>query len=366
MRFLARFLATEAASGIVLMAAAALALLLANSPFAALYAAAFSAHATTLVINDGLMALFFLLIGMEIKREFAEGALSTRARAMLPAIGAAGGVITPALIYWWFNGQDAYAMRGFAIPTATDIAFSLGVLALFGKRVPASLKVFLMAVAVIDDLIAVAIIAVFYTDSLSLLMLALSFGLAIQLFMMNRRGIDNPASYLVIGALLWWCVLKSGVHPTIAGVALGLLMPAAAAERIEPRLHPWVAFGIMPLFALANAGVPLFGLRFADLMQPLPLGIALGLFAGKQLGIFGACWMAIRCRLAEKPKGASWPQIYAVCIIAGIGFTMSLFIGDLAFVNPDVKNWMRLGVLSGSLCSAIIGSIVLASRLPRR
>lgn len=363
------FLALEASSGIVLMCAAVLALVLANSPFSAGYEALLGAgvrHA----VNDGLMALFFLLVGLEIKREMLQGELAGWRRAALPLIGALGGIVLPAMIYLGMN-HGMPAARGWAIASATDIAFSVGVLALLGSRIPAGLKIFLLAVAVIDDLVAVIIIAVFYTSELNLMALT-GAGLALLLLYVAARV--KPRSlwpYLALGVLLWWAVLNSGVHATIAGVALGFMIPMhiigrngkTLAKSLEHRLHPWVAYGIMPVFALANAGVSLAEVDGQVLLQPLPLGIALGLLVGKQLGIFTACRLAVALKIAHLPVGVRWRGLYGVCIIAGIGFTMSLFIGSLAFSDPVVQNEVRLGVMMGSIASALLGYIYLRCTL---
>lgn len=321
---------------------------------------------STHTINDGLMALFFLLIGMELKRELVSGELAGFKKAVLPVAGAAGGVMLPALIFLSLN-HGAPEVRGWAIPTATDIAFSLGVLALLGPRVPPALKIFLMAVAVIDDLIAVAIIALFYASELDSLMLLLALGVCAGLALLNRKGITRLAVYLLSGAVLWFFTLHSGVHATLAGVALGLVIPLRASKRLEETLHPWVAFGIVPLFAFANAGMPLSGISLSGFLEPLPLGILLGLFLGKQLGIFAFSWLLIRLGVAAKPQGVTWMAFYGACMVAGIGFTMSLFIGALAFPssNPSMIA-TRLGVLTGSLFSGLSGYIVLAIALNRR
>lgn len=353
-----RFFKTETASGVVLIGAALFAMMAANSPWALEYALATGAAAHA--INDGLMVIFFLLIGLEIKREFVEGELATRAQALLPVVAACGGVALPAAIFLAFN-HGTEAARGWAIPSATDIAFSLGVLALAGNRVPLALKVFLMAVAVIDDLIAVVVIALFYTAGINEAALAGAGAAAALLLAINRAGVGRIGLYALAGAVLWYFVLCSGVHATIAGVVLGLLIPlrdragASVAGRLEHGLHPWVAFGIIPLFAFANAGVPLSGMSAQSMLQPLPLGIALGLFAGKQLGIFAAAWVAVRLGLAQRPVGAGWLAFYAVCMIAGIGFTMSLFIGTLAFADSEMMVYTRAGVLAGSVASAVLG-----------
>ena len=348
------FLKLESASGLVLLAAALTAVAFANSPFAESYHALI--RPLTFTINDGLMAIFFLIVGIEIKREVKEGELSTRATAAMPVVAALGGIILPALIYSYFN-WGTHAMRGWAIPSATDIAFSLGVLALMGSRVPQRLKIFLMAVAVIDDLAAVVIIAVFYTDHLSWQALAAAFICLAALMVMSRR-MTVLWPYIIAGIALWIATVYSGVHPTVAGVALAFLMPLSLGKRLLHHLHPWVAFGVMPVFAFANAGVPLAGIDMPQLLSPVPLGIALGLFLGKQIGIFAASWLFALATRTALPVPAS--QFYAVCMIAGIGFTMSLFIGTLAFPGEAAQVHVRIGVIIGSLLSAVFGYILLA------
>jgi NhaA family Na+:H+ antiporter len=379
LRKIQEFLRLEAAGGILLAVAALVALLLANSPLVAFYDILLGTKVEVQVgvlelrkplllwINDGLMAIFFLLVGLEIKREVLQGELSTPAKAALPAIAAVGGMAVPAAIYVAFNVDDAERLHGWAIPAATDIAFAVGVLALLGERVPSSLKVFLLALAIIDDLGAIVIIAIFYTGHLSLFALALAVSALVLLLVLNRAGVTRVAAYVLVGIFLWVCVLKSGVHATLAGVALAFAVPVdgGGAEdegplaRLEQALHPWVAYGILPLFAFANAGVALDGLSPATLVEPVPLGIAAGLFLGKQIGVFLFVWAAVRLGLGERPEGASWVQIYGVALLCGIGFTMSLFIGTLAFEDPAFADDVRLGVLGGSLLSAVAGYAVL-------
>ncbi|MDA8232119.1 MAG: Na+/H+ antiporter NhaA [Magnetospirillum sp.] len=369
------FLRLEAAGGVVLAAAAALAIILANSPLGGIYDAVLGAEAAVRVgplglsqslvhwINDGLMAVFFLLVGLEIKREMLAGELSTRKRAALPAIAALGGMAVPALVYLAFNWRNPVAVRGWAIPSATDIAFAVGVLSLAGKRVPSSLKAFLLALAILDDLGAIAIIAVFYTSHLS----ALSLGLAAlgcgALAGLNALGVRAIAAYVLVGVFVWLCVLESGVHATLAGVVLAFAIPLRGPDssllRVEAALHPWVTFGILPLFALANAGVSLRGLSPASLAEPVPLGILLGLFLGKQAGVAIASLAAFRLGLGEFPAGASRRQFHATAVLTGIGFTMSLFIGTLAFQEPGYEAALRIGVLAGSLLSAATGYLLL-------
>jgi len=376
-----RFLQLEAASGLILMAAAVLALVIANSPLDWLYDRLLSARLALTIdgegldkplllwINDGLMAIFFLLVGLEIKRELAGGELSSWDKAALPAIGAVGGMAVPALVYLAITWSTPQWHGGWAIPAATDIAFALGVLSLLGPRVPAALKIFLLALAIIDDLGAIVIIALFYTSNLSLLALALAGGSLVALLALRLFGVRHLAPYLLVGVFLWICVLKSGVHATLAGVAVAAFIPAnrkgaeaeSPLEHLEHALHPWVAFAIMPIFAFANAGVSLAGITLASLAEPLPLGIALGLLVGKQVGVMLFAWAAVRLRLAALPAGVSWRAFYGVAVLTGIGFTMSLFIGTLAFDAPEAGVGVRVGVLLGSLAAAVGGYLWLRS-----
>jgi len=351
------FLDSEAAGGIILMVAAGLALVVANSPVSAAYFSALNAYLGPLSvshwINDGLMAVFFLLVGLEIKREVVDGQLSTWPRRVLPGIAAAGGMAVPALIYVALNAGDGEALRGWAIPTATDIAFALGVLSLLGNRVPASLKVFLTALAIIDDLGAVIIIALFYTSGLSGLYLGGAFGVLAVLIILNRSGVALLLPYLLLGLLLWFFVLQSGVHATLAGVALALTIPirrapgiahdlqASPLHRLEHGLHAVVPFVIVPLFGFANAGVSFSGMTPAALVEPLTLGVALGLVAGKLIGVLGTSWIAIRAGLADMPANAGWSHLTGVALLCGIGFTMSLFIGLLVFALGLVSSLRR-------------------------
>jgi NhaA family Na+:H+ antiporter len=371
------FLKLEAAGGIVLVATAALALIIANSPLASIYDAVLHlpvsfqfgalvfAKPLLLWINDGLMAIFFLLMGLEIKRELVAGELSSWDKASLPGYCALGGMIVPALIFYLLNASDPSSLRGWAIPTATDIAFAMGVLSLLGPRVPNALKIFLLALAIIDDLGAIVIIAIFYTADLSFLSLGLAALGILALFALNRLGVRRLAPYILAGTFIWVCVLKSGVHATLAGVVVAMFIPIRPAvgqkkqetplERLEHMLLPWVSFAIMPSFAFANAGVSLAGITGEDLTAPLTLGIALGLFLGKQIGVFGVGWIAIKIGLCRPPEGLSWAAFYGVSLLAGIGFTMSLFIGSLAFDDLAHATAIRLGVFSGSLFSAVAG-----------
>jgi len=378
------FFQHQAAGGVVLIAAALLALFLSNSALSSLYdsllkipvvvqVGTFELNKPLLLwINDGLMAIFFFLIGLEIKREIFEGHLSNFRQAGLPLAAALGGMVCPALIYIALNYTNPSAINGWAIPAATDIAFALGVLALLGPRVPVALKVFLLALAIIDDLGAIVIIALFYTSDLSPLMLGIAaVGVAILAYM-NARSVTRIAPYLLVGLVVWVCVLKSGVHATLAGVAVALFIPLRAEnvdgrsplKDVEHRLTPWVMFGVMPTFAFANAGVVLHGLSFSDLFAGVPLGIAAGLFIGKQLGIMSFVWVGVKLGIARLPEGVTWLQIYGVALLAGIGFTMSLFVGTLAFSDPSYLTDVRIGVLTGSFLSAISGALILHYCLP--
>jgi len=351
------FLRRETAGGILLMAAAALALLVVNSPLGPVYDAALTVPIRH-VIDDGLMAVFFLLVSLEIKRELVVGELSTLAQAALPAGAALGGMLAPALLYVAVTARNPADLRGWAIPSATDIAFSLGVLSLLGSRVPGSLKVFLAALAILDDLGAIVIIALFYTAELSLPALGLA-GLALVGLGLLAWRKASLWLYVPLGLFLWACLLKSGVHPTLAGVAVGLAIPVVQADSLERRLHPYVSFAILPLFAFANAGLRLSDLSLHLLAQPLLLGIAAGLFVGKQVGVFAAAAVMIRWCGARLPEGANWRQLYGAAVLTGIGFTMSLFIGALAFPGAAQAEEVRFGVVAGSLASAVLGALLL-------
>ena len=379
---LRRFLDSEATGGLILVGAATLALVLANSPLAPAYFGGLErdlgGRSVLHWVNDGLMALFFLLIGLEVKREFIAGELSTWPRRALPGFAAAGGMLVPALIYVAVNAGQPANLRGWAIPTATDIAFALGVLMLLGRRVPVSLKVFLTALAIIDDLGAVIIIAAVYTAEVEMLWLALAGVLLAILYGLNRLGVAKLTPYVLLGLLLWYVMLRSGVHATLAGIALAMTVPIRTARgriedgrsplhRLEHKLQPWVAFAIVPLFGFANAGVSLLGLGWDVALAEIPLGIALGLFVGKQVGVFSFSWLALRLGLADPPRDASAAQLYGVSVLCGIGFTMSLFIGLLAFPGAaEVQQGVKAGVLAGSLCSALLGSAILALARPER
>lgn len=376
----------EMVSGLMLITAAALALIVSNTGASGVYFGvleqyvrlgfgAFALEKSVLHwINDGLMAIFFLLVGLEIKREFLEGALSTPKKAALPLIAAVGGMAGPILVFLAVNGSSTETLNGWAIPAATDIAFALGVLALLGKRAPTSLKVLLLSIAVIDDVGAVAIIALFYTENVQIMMLgaaALCIGSMVAL---NVAGVRRLLPYLLLAALLWVFVLKSGVHATLAGVATAAVIPLrgrkegdqSPLKRLEHALHPWSIFLILPIFAFANSGVSLGGIALADMATPLTLGVAAGLFFGKQLGVFLAVFGAAALKTCRKPEGVSWAQIYGLACLTGIGFTMSLFIGGLAFAEAAYIDQAKIGVLAGSAASAILGVAVLLRFAPKR
>jgi len=372
-----QFLRLEAAAGIVLGFATLLALLASNSGLAGLYGtfldlpveirlgALHIGKPLLLWINEGLMAIFFLLVGLEIKRELVEGELSSLRQAMLPALAAVGGMAVPALFYVLCNLGNAVALRGWAIPAATDIAFTVGVLSLFGRRVPIGLKVFLLALAIFDDFGSIVIIAVFYTADLSVASLLLAAAVLLVMLILNRLGVTRIAPYALLGIVLWVCVLKSGVHATLAGVAMALAVPMRKADgesplkHLEHTLHPWVAFLVVPLFGFANAGVSFAGVTGAALLDGVSLGITAGLFIGKQIGVVGTVLACVRLGWARLPDGVSWLGLYSVAVLAGIGFTMSLFIGTLAWDTTEHAVPLRLGVLAGSLLSGIVGYALL-------
>ncbi|GJD50105.1 Na(+)/H(+) antiporter NhaA [Methylobacterium crusticola] len=369
-------LVSGAGGGLVLMASAVLALIVANGPLGPAYAQALHAAIGPMSllhwINDGLMAVFFLLVGLEIKREVLDGGLRTWPDRALPGIAALGGMAVPALVYVAINAGTPATLRGWAIPAATDIAFALGVLGLLGSRAPVSLKVFLTALAILDDLGAVLIIALFYTADLSWPVLGLAAAVLAMLVTLNRVGLRRLGPYLILGAALWLLVLRSGLHATVAGVLLALAIPLRASpgrpddsrsplHRLEHALQPWVAYLILPVFGFANAGVSLAGLEAGALLAPVTLGVASGLFVGKQIGVLGGIWLAVRAGVAHKPAGAGWRHIYGVSLLCGIGFTMSLFIGGLAFARqPEFDTETKLGVLAGSLLSTLAGALVLS------
>ena len=379
----------ESAGGIVLMAVAALALVAANSPLSGYYdlfietpveiriGALEIAKPLLLWVNDGLMAVFFFLVGLEVKRELMEGELSRPANVLLPALGAVGGILGPVGLYIFFNYGDPVGMNGWAIPAATDIAFALGILMLLGNRVPVSLKVFLVSLAIFDDLGAIVIIALFYSSNLSVESLVVAALCLLILAYMNWRHVSAVPAYVFVGVVMWVAVLKSGVHATLAGVALAMFIPMRSKDEpdrsplreLEHDLHTVVAFGVLPLFAFVNAGISFAGMSIADLLHPVSLGIAAGLFAGKQLGVFLLCFLAIRLGMAKLPDGATWGSLYGVAVLSGVGFTMSLFIDTLAFENLPADAVFdfdaRLGILLGSLASGVLGSLVLNRTLPK-
>ncbi len=384
------FLKLESASGILLMVAAVLAMIVANSPLDLYYTSFLNipvevrvgdleiAKPLLLWVNDGLMAVFFFLIGLELKREIMEGDLKDPANVMLPAIGAVGGVLVPVGLYLVFNHGDTDMRGGWAIPAATDIAFALALLMMLGSRVPAALKVFLVSLAIFDDLAAIVIIAIFYTSELSTRALVTTAVCLIVLIIMKKRGVSSVSPYLWVGLVMWVSVLKSGVHATLAGVALAAFIPLkvpgepdrSPLRELEHDLHTLVAFAILPIFAFVNAGVSFRGVGFEDLLHPVPLGIAAGLFIGKQVGVFGFCWLAIKAGVAKLPTGATWGSLWGVSILCGVGFTMSLFIGSLAFENTssDIRELFdeRLGIILGSLISGVVGYFVLSRVLSKQ
>lgn len=377
LRAIDRFFSHEASGGILLMLSALAALLVANSPLSSGYHETLGTYLAVtfggeglqkpliLWINDGLMAIFFFLIGLELKREMLEGKLKNPKDVMLPGMAAVGGMVLPALVFLWFNISIPETVGGWAIPAATDIAFALGILALIGSRAPASLKVFLLTLAILDDLGAIVIIALFYTAELKVHYLMMALMPLAALAWLNMRGQHRMAPMILLGAIMWFFVLKSGVHATLAGVVTAFFIPLtdkwgkSPLHSLEHALAPYVLYLIVPIFAFANAGVVLQGLTFSDLLAPLPMGIALGLIIGKQMGVFGVTWLMVKSGLARMPTGANWLHIYGIACLAGIGFTMSLFIGSLSFADPAQMNAVRLGVLSGSLVSAILGYGVL-------
>lgn len=377
----------DISGGIVLIVAAVIALVFANTGLNSVYNGMLNLPIVVAVgsfdiskslflwVNDGLMALFFLLVGLEVKREFLEGSLSEPSQVVLPGIAALAGVIFPALIYAAFNWGDADAIRGWAIPSATDIAFAIGIFSLFSRHLPISLKMFLLSVAIFDDIAAILIIALFYSQDLSFLSLLIAGAGTVCLFILNRLQVRHISAYMVIGIVIWVAVLKSGVHATLAGFLIAWFIPIKLTNQydqpllksLEHGLKPWITFCILPIFAFVNAGVDLRGISLDTLMTPVTLGIIVGLFIGKQVGIFGICWLSIKLKIAKIPENATWRELYGVCVLAGIGFTMSLFIGSLAFDGDGTEliSHVKLGVLAGSLLSAICGAIILTrSRKP--
>ena len=365
---LRKFFQLESASACILFACAILALALSNSPWNSYYEALIVKTQILHVTNEGLMTIFFLLVGLEIKYELFYGALNSFRKALLPGIAAAGGMLVPAFIYLLINYDHAISLQGWAIPTATDIAFSLGILTLLGSRIPATLKIFLMALAIFDDLAAIVVIAVFYTNNISILFLCLACLCVGILIILNIRKVHQLSVYCLLGAGLWFCLLKAGIHPTLAGGVLAFLIPLRSSSTLEHspsyklkhNLHPWVAFGILPLFAFANAGVSFLTTGFNDLELPVFFGILLGLFLGKPIGIFGFCWLSVKFRLAQLPKHVGWFDLFAISILCGIGFTISLFIGTLAFGDYSMHlNSVKIGVLLGSVLSGIVAYVLL-------
>ena len=369
------------------MATALLAIIIANTPLVAYYnllldvpveikiGSLVIAKPLLLWINDGLMAIFFFLVGLELKRELVEGELSEPKKLVLPAVGAVGGMLVPALIYVWFNYDNSVAIKGWAIPAATDIAFALGVLSLLGSRVPIALKVFLTSLAIFDDIGAIVIIALFYTSKVSFTALLVASLCLPILWWLNRSGVTGRSPYILVGVIMWASLLKSGVHATLAGVALAAFIPlkdsanpqVSPLKTLEHDLHSVVAFFVLPVFAFANAGLSFHGMSSDAIFHPVPIGVALGLVVGKQLGIFSLCWLAIKMGFAEIPKGMNWGAIYGVSALCGIGFTMSLFIGSLAFEETGVNLLFdeRLGIIVGSIISGIIGYLILNRSLPK-
>jgi len=376
-----RFLKLETSGGFLLMGALVLAIIAANTGLKPFYNAFLNtpvelrigdlqlAKPLLLWINDALMAVFFFLVGLELKREVVNGQLSSPSKVVLPVLAAAAGIIVPALIYWAMNSGDPTAMRGWAIPTATDIAFALGILALLGSRVPSALKLFLLAVAIIDDIGAIVIIAIFYSGDLSGYMFGVAGAAIVILAILNLRGVVSATPYILVGIILWVAVLKSGIHATLAGIILAMFIPLKSGStgekplliRLEQDLHGTVAFIILPIFAFANAGINLSGLRLEDLAAPVPLGIVLGLVVGKQIGIFSIVWLTVKAGWAKLPENVTWLHMYGVSVLCGIGFTMSLFISSLAFAQIDKELILneRLGIIFGSLISAVLGFVIL-------
>lgn len=386
--FIRSFLKLESASGILLIIATILALIFANTGLSVYYNLLLStpveirigelivAKPLLLWINDGLMAVFFFLVGLELKRELIEGELSDKKNVILPGIGAVGGMLFPALVYTYFNYDDPAAMQGWAIPAATDIAFALGILSLLGSRVPISCKIFLTSLAIFDDVGAIIIIAIFYTSNISTMAL-LIVGLCLPImFYLNRKNVTSRSPYIVIGIIMWFAMLKSGVHATLVGIILSMFIPmrskadleASPLKSLEHDLHATVAFFILPVFAFANAGISLTNVGMEQLTHGVPLGIALGLFFGKQIGVFGLCWLIIKMKLAKLPAGMSWGSLYGLSALCGIGFTMSMFIGSLAFEQTGVDMVFdeRLGIILGSLFSGIVGYFILNKSLPKQ
>jgi len=379
------FLRLESAGGLILIFASILALVLANTPLAGLYTQLLGLKITVMVegfgvskplvlwVNDGLMAVFFLLVGLELKREVIEGQLSSAEQVILPALAAVGGLAVPAVIYWFINRDNPQGLNGWAIPTATDIAFALAILSLLGSRVPASLKIFLTTIAIFDDLAAIIIIAVFYSADLSTASLAAAGAGIAVLFALNRMGVKSLAAYLIVGIFIWLFVLKSGVHATLAGIAVAAFIPLKDGDdhsplrHLEHILHPWVAYGVLPIFAFANAGVPFAGVNTELVLGTVSTGIFAGLFFGKQIGVIAMTGLAVALGIAKKPEGSNWMMLYGIALLCGVGFTMSLFIGSLAFEHGGFSQAvaLRIGVIGGSVASAFCGWLVLHLSLPK-
>jgi NhaA family Na+:H+ antiporter len=371
----------DAAGGVLLVIAALIAMVMANTGLNPFYQGLFETPVAVkfgafevnkpflLWVNDGLMAIFFFLVGLEVKREILDGHLQSRDQVMLPAVGAVAGIAIPAVIYVFFNFEEPTGINGWAIPAATDIAFALGVYSLFGRSLPITLKLFLLSVAIFDDIGAILIIALFYSAELSTTSLVIAGVGLLGLFILNRLGVRSQGLYILIGVVIWAAVLKSGVHATLAGFAMAWFIPLRGKNRsghamlphLEHKLHPWVAFLILPIFAFANAGVQVIGAT-GNLIMPVVIGVMVGLFVGKQIGIFGACWLAVKAGFAKLPEGVTWGQLYGASILCGIGFTMSLFIGSLAFetADPVYLDSVKVGVLGGSILSAILGGIIIS------
>ncbi len=382
--FIKNFFRMESSAGILLFFSAVLAMLIANSPLTSYYnllldtpvaiqiGALNIAKPLLLWINDGLMAVFFFLVGLELKRELIEGELSDKKNIILPGIGAVGGMLVPAMVFFWFNKDDPMALQGWAIPAATDIAFALGVLKILGPRVPTSLKIFLTSLAIFDDIGAILVIAFFYTSQISMTALIVVAICIPLLWLINKKGIEATSTYIMIGIVMWVAMLKSGVHATLTGVILAMFIPIKSKikpdysplKELEHNLHSAVAYIILPIFAFANSGINLSGIGVEQLLHPVPLGIALGLVVGKQVGIFGLCWLAIKMKWATLPERSNWVSLYGIAALCGIGFTMSLFIGSLAYEETqfDMVFDERLGIIVGSLISALIGYLVLKTQ----
>lgn len=374
---LARLIHHEAAPGVLMIAAAALALVFANTGLSGAYYGFLNTKISLLVndaglskplllwINDGLMAIFFFLIGLELKREMVEGRLKNPRDVMLPGVAALGGMLAPMAVFLFFTRNNPELAAGWAIPAATDIAFAVGVLALLGKRIPSALKIFLLTLAILDDMGAILIIALFYGSGVDTTHLSMALVPLAGLIALNLRGTHRIAPFMLLGAIMWFLVLKSGIHPTVAGVITAFTIPLkdrfgkSPLHSLEHSLHPYVIYFIAPVFALANAGIDLSGIRLADLFAPLPLGIAAGLFIGKQIGVFGATFLLVKSGLARLPHGTNWMMVWGLSMLAGIGFTMSLFIGSLSYEGDEMMNMVRLGVMTGSVFSAVVGYLVL-------